>query len=336
VSAAWDLVDLPDAVGPWRAGGAISDPDGLVVFGAVGQLPTAWTSPDGREWKSVVLPGGEGFPSSAAASADATVLLGAGGTARCAHPFGEFLWRREHGDPAWNAVEFNELFCAGGFPAIAALEDLFLVAGMGTGDQPFAWRSADGLTWHDAAAGLPFELPPWELAATRGEFMELGRGAQTDARVTADGTEWTSVVAPPAPPAFGPVAPGMDPSALLDTELGLLAVYSAHDASRSAAWRRSPDGTWADVDLTTPPGAVISGGAVANGRPYLFGSRGGVAFVLTSSDQETWTTVQIPAISAVVGLASGHDRTILIGIEVGLDGEEHSVVFETDGLPGDS
>jgi hypothetical protein len=336
VSAAWDLVNLPDAIGRWRVGGAVSDPDGLVVFGVVGMLPMAWTSPDGAGWESVVLAGGEGFPSSAATSANATVLLGAGGTARCAHPSGEFLWRRVHGEPDWDAVPFHELFCAGGFPAIAAREDLFLVAGMGTGDQPFAWRSADGLTWQDAAAGLPFDLPPWALAAAGDEFMELGRGAQTDARVTADGTEWTRVVAPPAPPAFGPVQPGMDPSALLDTDPGLLAVYGAHDASRSAAWRRSPDGAWAEVDLTTPPGAVISGGAVANGRPYLFGSRGGVAFLLTSSDLVRWTTVQIPGIAAILGLASGHGRTILVGVEVGLDGEDHSVVFETDGLPGDS
>jgi hypothetical protein len=335
VPATWNPVELPEAIGQWRVGGVIADPDGFVVFGSVNQLPLAWSSPDGRAWDAVVLQGGKGFPSRAATSDDATVLLGAGGTERCAHPFGEFLWRRLHGDRNWVPVPFDELFCAGGFPSIAASEDLFVVAGMGTGDQPFAWRSDDGLRWFDAAAGLPFDLPPWALAATGGEFLELGRGQQTDARVTVDGTSWTSVPAPPAPPAFNAEPPGMDPAALLDTDGGLLAVYQAGDASRIAAWRRDEAGSWLEVPMPTRPGDIISGGAFVDGRLFLFGTRAGVAYLLTSSDLATWAEVQVPEVGAILGLASAGKRTVLVTVMTDPDGDFlRSIVFETNGLPG--
>ena len=75
------LVELPDATGVWFASGVIADPDGFTRLRR-GQHDRAaiWTSRDGNSWASAALPGGFGFPSDAAASATATVLLGAGST----------------------------------------------------------------------------------------------------------------------------------------------------------------------------------------------------------------------------------------------------------------
>jgi hypothetical protein len=324
---AWTEIDLPDAVEVWRAAGVIADADGLVIYGFEADRPAAWTSSDASDWTAVGLPGREGFPSRAATSDDATVLIGQVSTSRCAHPSGELLWRRVHGDTTWRLVPFDqELFCAGGTPLIAARSHMFMVAGMGTGDQPFAWRSDDGLEWIDAMAGLPIDLPPWALGTTTDGFMELGRGERTDVRITVDGNDWTRVDAPPAPPAFGAELPGMDPVALINTSAGLLAVYAGGGAS--AAWRRDDAGAWVEVGLPEPTELAFSGGVAMRGDPYLFGTGGGRASIWTSTDLVSWREIPIPEVDLVIGLASFRGRAIVVTATADPDGEaESTTVF---------
>lgn len=314
VSGGWTLVDLPDAIGAWFASGVIADSDGFVVFGGVNDRAAIWTSRDGDSWTSGALPGGFGFPSDGATSATAMVLLGAGSTSLCAHPFGESLWRREHGAQAWNAVAFDQpLFCAGGLADIAATRNAFAVVGMGTGDQPFAWQSDDGVTWRDAAAGLPVNAPPSLITATDGGFLEVGRGERTDVRASVDGKAWSPVEAPPVPPAFNGNAPGMSPALLLASALGVLAIYESDAASLRSAWQRNADLSWSEIALEGfEPGDVISAGITVDGKPFLFGSRGGAATLVTSTDLATWLPVRIPEAGAILGLASFEDRTVLV------------------------
>jgi hypothetical protein len=333
---AWTQLDLPDAIGVWHASGVIADADGFVIYGGVNDVPAAWTSGDGLGWTSVALAGREGQPSAAAASADATVLIGGGSTSRCAHPVGEFLWRRVHGEAEWNQVPFREdLFCAGGSFSIAAREDLFMVAGMGTGDQPFAWRSADGLTWDDAAAGIPFDLPPWAIGVSDEQFFELGRGGQPDVRVTVDGTAWARIDPPPVAPAFNGDQPGMEPVVALGTGGGATAIYSADDGSATAAWRRDGPSSWLEVPM--PVAAFIervSGATMIFGVPYLFIQGAGRARLSVSRDLVTWADVDVPDVAVILGLARHRDRLVLVGARLDADGEPTQyVAFVSDPQP---
>jgi hypothetical protein len=313
-AGAWTPIDLPGAAGVWFANGVIADADGFTVFGDINDRPAAWASPDGATWSSNALPGRSGFPSSGAASQAATVLIGGGSTDRCAHPFGQSLWRRARADATWQAVPFNqELFCAGGFENIAAFADAFAVVGTGTGDQPFAWQSSDGLAWRDAGQGLPFDAPPWLLAATDGGFIELGRGARTDVRVSVDGKAWSAVEAPPVPPAFNGDAPGMSPVALLATAQGVAAFYQSDGATTRSAWLRHADRSWSEIELEGfERGDVLTIGVTIDGTPILFGGRGRSARLWISPDLARWTAVPLPDVEAVLGLASFADRLVLV------------------------
>ena len=334
----WTLLNLPDAAGVWFASGVIADADGFVVFGGVNDRPAAWTSRDGATWLSQALPAGFGFPSDGASTAAATVLLGAGSTALCAHPFGQSLWRRVRGFDSWEPVPFVEaLFCAGGFEEMAATDDAFAVVGMGTGDQPFAWQSDDGLTWRDAGARLPSNAPPSLVAATAGGFLELGRGERTDVRASVDGKAWSPVEAPPVPPAFNGGAPGMSPAVLLATTSGVLTIYESDaGATERSAWRRNADASWAEVVLQgLEPGDVISRGIAIGGTPFLFGSRQGVASLMTSTDLATWVPVPIPEGGGVLGLATFGDRTVLVTYTLDpAGGPDVTRVYETSGSLG--
>lgn len=314
--AGWTAVDLPDTNVPWGAAGVIADASGFVIYGGIGQLPAAWTSPDGTAWTSVQLPGFNLRPFIAAASESATVLLGIGETDQCAHPSGEFHWRREAGQEAWNAVPFRDLFCAGGFPKIAAGPGGFMVAGTGTGEQPFAWASADGRTWRDASAGLDFDAPPWLVVATDAEFVTIGRGIRTEAWSSADGIAWRSIPAPPVAPAFAPGGGGMEPVALLPTRFGTLAVFQDEEGGLTEGWLRHPDGSWARVEVNdVQRGDFIGGGAVLGGDPVLFVFDNSVGRLLTSSDLEMWSEIPIPRVGSIDGLATFAGRTVLVAGE---------------------
>jgi hypothetical protein len=339
--AGWTPIVLPATGEAWSAAGVIADSKGFVVFGGIAGHPAAWTSRDGTQWQPVALPPAPGFPfgfpTKAAASADATVLLGGGSTSRCAHPAGETLWRRAAGGDAWEGVPFDErLFCAGGLSEIAATEHVFAVVGMGTGDQPFAWQSADGLAWRDASQGLPANTPPSLMAAFDGGFIELGRGERTDVRTSIDGTKWTSAEGPPVPPAFNGNGTGMSPGVLISTTAGVLAVYEPDGDGGRSAWRRGSDGSWSRSSMTGfEPGDVIAGGVGIGANAYLFIRRGNSAALAISPDLDSWALVEAPPVGALAGLASFGGRTVLVASTPDLgSGEDRSGVFVLDGVLG--
>jgi hypothetical protein len=335
VSGTWRPLELLDAVGFWRATGVVADADGFVVYGNVNDRPAAWTSGDATTWTSVALPGINVFPSAAAASKTATVLIGVGTTSQCAHPSGEFVWRRASGDEPWAGVPSNQaLFCAGGFPLIAANDSTFVVAGAGTGDVPFAWHSDDGLTWQDAGQGLPIDVFPTVLGTTLSGFVLLGRGERTFVQTSPDGNGWTPAEAPAVPPAFNPNGPGMFPAALVETAAGTLAIYASDDASAISAWRRQGDGSWDEARMTgLESGDAIAEGPSLDGRASLFVTRQGRAALLTSTDLSNWTDVLIPDLASITGLATFASRSVLVGNVTDAAGDDHSLVFVADALP---
>jgi hypothetical protein len=239
------------------------------------------------------------------------------------------MWRRARGEAEWQAAPFvADLFCAGGFPHIAATQNMFVVAGTGTGEQPFAWRSVDGLKWADASHGLPLDVPPALLLATGAGFLELGRGERTDAEFSVDGTAWTRVKAPPAPPAFIPNGAGTSPVAMLGTAQGALAIFQPDDAATLSAWRREADGSWTKMQLSGfEIGDGIYRGITIGGQAYLFVNRRGRATLLASTDLATWTAVAIPALDAMLGLAAFDGRMVLVGSITDAAGDEQAQVF---------
>jgi hypothetical protein len=227
------------------------------------------------------------------------------------------------------------LFCAGGFAEIAATAHATAVVGMGTGDQPFAWQSVDGLAWRDASAGLPQNAPPSLLTAFEDGFIELGRGERTDVRTSVDGREWREAEGPPVAPAFAAGAVGLSPAALLATTWGVLAVYQPDDAADQSAWRRESDGSWAQVRIEgVVPGDAIAGGIGMGDVAYLFVSREQQAALWRSNDLTTWSQLAIPDVSTLVGLASFGGKTVLVTSTRDPAGDEQPGIFVLDGLPG--
>lgn len=315
----WTRAELPDTAINWIVSGVIADPDGFVVYGSATDRAAVWTSADGVTWQSMALPGfaqpDGGSPSHAAMSGDATVLVGVGGSSQCAHPSREYIWRRVHGDAGWAAAPFVEnLFCLGGIPDLAANDDTFVVAGTSSGETPFAWRSIDGLAWHDTGRGLPADSPPTLVTTTDAGFLLVGRGSRTDAEASVDGSSWTPVEAPPVPPAFNPVGDGMTAAALVPTAGGPLAIYESDDATVLSAWRRLADGTWEEVPLgALGPGAGVTDGVTIDGLSYLLLIRDGRAGLVSSTDLTTWTDIAVPPMDSISGIATFGGQAVLTG-----------------------
>jgi hypothetical protein len=207
----------------------------------------------------------------------------------------------------------------------------FVVAGMGTGDQPFAWASRDGLRWTDESAQLPFEAPPWQLAWTGAEFLALGRGETTAAFASTDGSRWKRVPGPPVPAAFAEAPQvGMSPISLLATEQDTLALYQTDDGSTTSIWRRKADGSWVGLPLDGfDPQDQVSGGTTIAGQFYLFVGRAGDGVILRSRDGSTWTDIGRFPSRTVGALAAFGGRAVLVASLPGED-RDQSQVFVAD------
>jgi hypothetical protein len=335
IANGWTLVGLPEVGDSWYPGGAIADGTGFVIYGGVDQRPAAWTSDDGRAWTPVALPGFGGFPSEAAWSPVATVLVGVGGMGRCAHPSGELIWRRLAGQSDWQLAPFEDILCAGGIPRVAAGATAFVVAGSSAGDSSFAWVSPDGLRWMDESLQLPVSAPPLELTWTGTQFLALGGFDVQRAYTSIDGSKWKGTQAPPEAPPFPAVpvpAVGKRAVALLATAKDTVAFYESDDATAVSEWQRQGDGSWRELQPSgLEPGDAIRRGVVLEGRPFLFVSRPSGAELVTSADLATWTSVSIPEVSGIEGLATFGGRAILVAsVADPAGGQDRSMVFVTD------
>src|SRR5213593_2328688 len=105
----------------------------------------------------------------------------------------------------------------------------------------------------------------------------------------------------------------MDPVALVNTDHGLVAIY-AGDISGVAAWRRNPDGSWAEIALPLQAGDTVGGAAAIQGHPYIVVGRESRERVVTSSDLASWTEIGVPELSAIFGLAVAKGRAVLVGL----------------------
>lgn len=317
----WTRIDLrvPPTV---TLNGAYAGPQGLVIlggtFGVGGSGGFTWTSPDGQTWAVAATPG-QLQPTMGIALGDREVILGGGEMSSCAHPFGETTWARERGGP-WQAAPFQDPFCAGGSPEITAGKGRFVVAGSGTGDQPFSWWSADGLAWHD----VPPPTDPFPLVRgvvwDDGLFWMVARGeSQMLVRTSLDGVSWT--------PWLGLAGTdGLDPIAMLPLQGQPIVVSSGPNA---AIWRLQAAGGVPVVAAPLPIGADVDwafGFAGQLGRVYLALSTSIDSPFLTSVDGATWDAVIKPPIAgiAVGGVADDGNHLLVVGSSSAPDGSSSS------------
>ena len=310
---AWAPIGLPDREAGILVNGVNADASGFLVLGSVNGRSAVWTSADAATWSADALGPGESAREAAVAPT-MTIVVGLGGTSLCAHPFGEFVWRRLAGSANWEAAPFVESeFCMGGIPRIATGNGTTVIAGSSQGDSPFAWVSGDGLAWTDESRQLAADSAPSILAWTGSRYVILVRGEVTRAYASSDGRRWSALPPPPVPPAFAANANGMSPAALLSTKAGTFAVYGSEDASVLIELRLGDDNSWTDVRPSgLPPGAAVTGGAVVEGRLYLFSSVPGAAGVWASDDGATWRAIQVPPADEIVGLATFQGRAVLV------------------------
>jgi hypothetical protein len=309
----WRQVDLA-APADMNLSGAYAGPSGLVIvggrFGPLGFVGTTWTSRDGTTWQAQATPGLMA-PALGAAIGNVEVLVGTGETNRCAHPFGETTWaRRDGGD--WAAAPFQQqLFCAGGNPELAAGDSSFVVAGSGTGDQPFAWWSIDGLLWHDIPIPIEPSVFVRGLTWDTGTFWIIGRDdGGIVVRTSTDGQRWTGWSR-----LIG--IPGIDP----------MAVVPLHGTPLLFTQEGGPDEAW---QLTAPDTAValhpaglgeLEGNlnwatATDGGRIYAsLGAPGGTR-LQTSTDAATWSDVAVPPLPgiSITGIADDGSHLLVVGV----------------------
>jgi hypothetical protein len=105
----------------------------------------------------------------------------------------------------------------------------------------------------------------------------------------------------------------MEPGVLLNTQVGLLAVFQSEDLATASAWRRAPDGTWVEVVLPLEAGDGVADALPGAGDAYLSVLREGRVSILVSEDLQTWSAPPIPDLGYFGGLAMHGDRTVIVG-----------------------
>ncbi|MBI2775643.1 MAG: hypothetical protein HYX57_00020 [Chloroflexi bacterium] len=292
---------------------AYAGPSGLVIlggrFGPAGFIGATWTSADGTLWRMQATPGFMA-PSAGAAIGNVEVLLGAGETNRCAHPAGETTWaRRDGGD--WSAAPFQQsLFCAGGGPELAAGDGSFVIAGSGTGDQPFAWWSIDGLLWRD----IPIPVDPFVIVRglvwDDGMFWIIGRGeGGIVARTSPDGQKWSGWLT-----LIG--RPGIDPLAV--APLDGTPILFTKDAGRDDVWQLTGPDTAVVVrpsGLEALRGNVAQAVAAAAGRLYVTLDTPQGSRLVTSLEGMSWSEVALPPLRGlrITGIADDGSHVLIVG-----------------------
>ncbi len=235
------------------------------------------------------------------------MVVGAGESGRCAHPFATDSWLRAE-DGTWSEAPFQPLFCAGGNAAVAAAGGLAVVVGAGNGDVAFGWSSPDGLHWTDHSAGFPVGLP-FEVIATPGEFLAFGVGPDGAwVEGSRDGANWTPPSSLPGPAEARPVG-----AAVLSDRI---VVVLGHP-SGAVGLVSSVDGlTW----TTEPVPGLVSGElirveAIDGGLVAIGGDEEGPT-LRVSADGHTWRDVSLPQEltkeSSVTDVAVGRGHAILI------------------------
>ena len=308
IPAGWQLAILPDQTGISSIADLAASPGRIVAVGGLGPIGSAgaWSSRDGVAWVADPLPADQRTPSRVVAWGDRFLAAGAG-SFNCAHPVAVQTWVRS-ASGTWAPAPADQKDCVGGMGQLAVHGQTAVFAGLGSGDVPFVWSSADGLHWTDRTGAIQPDTAPNAVLGDASGFTIFGssRAGPWVAR-SVDGSVWQSerlpgnasvvivaavhrngqaaaiaesgstvgVIAQDAGGAWQPLAAdGLDASILsrvVDVDGGLVALGGAESGPR--AWASSDGTTWRTVELPTGVDAStsVSGALVADGRAFLSG-----------------------------------------------------------------
>jgi hypothetical protein len=289
-AAVWSAVAIPGA------GTVFADivalPTRLVIVGSggdAGGTALAWSSADGTSW-AAETPGGDGrIPGSAVAWGDRLLVAGGGGTGRCGHPVALDTWVRA-ADGTWSEAPWSDDFCVGGSGSAAVATDHALLAGIGSGDVPFVWRSTDGLRWTVTPVALA-DGAPQAAASIGGTDLVSGTGS-TGAWVSrsTDGATWS---------ARTPLGASQTLDVMAAVPLGARLAVIVRDRNHVVGTLLTDDGvTFDSVVASGLDGDTLARVVAVEGGLVALGGDAAGPRAWTSLDGATWTPVTLPSDAA--------------------------------------
>lgn len=273
----------------------------------------AWTSADGSAWQRIAsLPAPQGSSISAAATGPDGGLVAVGTNGESAavwHTSDGVTWTMESLPPAPGPGTTESL------AAVARSGSGYVAGGSvvsGTGRTATLWRSADGVAWTRAAAGLPsgssevrgIAVAGSGTAVAVGIYGDERRGAAAVWRSTDGGATWQSVTSPT-------FADGRMLAAVAGS-LGVVAVGETTDQAGAMAWTSTDGLSWslAPVQPALSNGgfqmvmtAVAWDGAGFDAAGWKSDAGNGSAVVWRSKDGRDW--MRLPQDDSFSGAGMG-------------------------------
>jgi hypothetical protein len=321
IPAGWQLVILPDQTGIALIADLASGPGRIVAVGALPPIGSAgaWSTRDGVAWVADPLPSDQRAPSRVVAWGDRFLAAGAGGF-DCAHPVAVQTWVRS-AEGSWRPAPADPKMCVGGMGELAVHGQTAVFAGIGSGDVPFVWSSADGLHWTDRAGAIQPDTAPNAVLADASGFTIFGSSpAGPWVARSADGSVWQSERLPGSASVIIVAAFHRNGQAAAIAESGSAVGVIAQDAG--GAWQAmAADGLEAAILSRV---VQVDGGLVALGG----GESGPRAWA--SIDGTTWRTVELPAAidasTSLSGALVANGRAFLGG-QTTINGQAAGVIW---------
>lgn len=318
---AWASVQLPQVGQSTQIGAVLADDRGFELAGGINDVPAVWASTDGVDWTVDPLPGVEGVTPTRGYLMDGRmVLIGGGGTERCAHPAMAMTWARPTGGD-WEIAPFQKILCANPytFDLVSNGHGMLLV-GTGFGEVGLSWASDDGLHWVDTAAPGFRDSMPRAAVWTGTEYVALAVGEPaTDVWTSVDGTGWTK-------------APGGLPGALNTGSMAnngdiVLAVVHGND-DRTLTWQLADDGSWSVIDIPgLDPGIMLRDVRSIDDRFVFLASAAGHPLIVTWRPGDAAVVVGGPQDAVdLIGFAI-RDGTLVVLGGVGTIDERHPAAW---------
>ena len=283
----WQLVTLPDQAGIANVADLAAAPGRIVAVGGAAPVgaPRALSSSDGgRTWTIEDIPADSRTPSRIVAWGDRFLAAGAG-EFDCSHPFALETWVRSE-DGTWSAAPADPKLCVGGMGELAVHGGTAVLAGIGAGDVPFVWSSADGLQWTDRAGAVQADTAPRAVIADASGFTVFGSSPSGpwDAR-SADGSVWQSERIPGNAGVVIVAAfhRGAEPAVI------------AESGSAVGVISQGSNGSWLAEPAAGLGASILSRVVVVEGGLVALGGGESGPRLLASADGTSWRDLEPPA-----------------------------------------
>jgi hypothetical protein len=317
----WHRVDLGDET-PGRFSAVIAVGSTFLAAGGTGSTtvpdsPVVLRSTDGGAWIAERITSTFATPLSLFAVGNRVIAVGAGGTARCAHPYAIDTWTRDE-NGTWSEAPWVDGFCSGLEKAtVLDRHGVAYLLGVGDGEVPLSWSSINGLRWKDLHPNFNDLYPQASLldGDTISVFGQALNG-NIAARRSVDGVAFVGAPFPILGDGISAVG-----AELLD---GQPIVFVSHGPALGAV-RRTPTGTWTVTPATGIAADEITRILTVGGRFVALGSDVRENPEIWSSlDGTSWARIGIPADAGsgvgLAGVAVVGGTAVLVGSAETADG----------------